>query len=103
MRRVTGTWRWTGVAALVALAVSAAIGPWVVGLNSHPRRQLAYCDIKSNDSRDEVRYRLGYPPFVLEEPKNHFAAVYATDPNTDPKNAIPPDRCRGHASGEHYG
>ncbi|TRC72038.1 hypothetical protein FJV83_31430 [Mesorhizobium sp. WSM4307] len=86
------------------LAIAAAIGlfSWlgfeVSEYRDFVRDLNAYQGVKLGDSMDEIKYALGYPPFVLAppeagtsdkpEPDFHFLLMYQTDGN-DPKNAMP--------------
>lgn len=65
-------WRSTGIAFFVGLTLVAltlaAIMLWA-GYGSFRRELSGYCHVNLNDSMDEVQYRLGYPPAVLEPEK----------------------------------
>jgi hypothetical protein len=96
-QRSARPWLWASVACFV-LVGAIAVGLWA-GLRSTKRQLAGYCGVKLGDSREEVRYRLGFPPFVVGEPeilagdpKNHWARIFNTDSTADPKNVMPSDK-----------
>lgn len=85
-------------------AVALASGLVIVGvlvIGFHNARKFivgleAYSSVHLTDTKPDVLYRLGYPPWVVGEAEKvaefgggYSQRVYYTDKQTDPNNAIP--------------
>lgn len=79
---------------IIGSALALVVGMAVVCLRFASYRD-GYCGIQLSNSKAEVMYRLGYPPYVLGQAQpektwgGYASPVYTTDRAKDPKNAMP--------------
>jgi hypothetical protein len=78
---------------LAALAAAVVVGLEIANRHARFERDLShYMNVAISDDRDEVMYKLGYPPAVTgpveEENNQRWQRVYRTD-GSDPRNALP--------------
>lgn len=84
----------------ISLAFAMLAIAWlVVGFVRFIDGLSGYCNVHRTDDREEVLYRLGYPPVVMGEPEKitemsdgYWSRAYWTDKKANPKNAMPEDK-----------
>lgn len=80
---------------IAVIAVVIAITAWLkTDFTNFVNQFNAYCNVYRTDTRADVRYRLGNPPWVENNTANAdgFMSVYKTDAAAGSNSAIPPNK-----------